>query len=177
MTRHPSAPQVEAPKGQSATGAIKAYQPRVFRFEGVDHQQAVALKFYSVRRRAQAALSPSVLAAAKAYCKAALPSALSRVQPSDHAHHGAGYAIVHAGEMATWLLLHWWAFGDIAMGLIASAPKGERNFVSQGHTPIHACVWEQVVIAHERSAWVRHAMVERCDIDAYLADVLPDGEY
>ncbi|MEM8983596.1 MAG: hypothetical protein AAGC71_11255 [Pseudomonadota bacterium] len=92
--------------------------------------------------------------------------------------HGSGYAMVHHGEQAVWLLAHWWAHVDIAMRLLASAPAdGLPEFVSRDAERFHACVWEHVVINHERDAWVRHVLTDTPDLDAYRADALPDGWY
>jgi hypothetical protein len=42
--------------------------------------------------------------------------------------------------------------------------------------PWIGCVWELPPIAHERDAWVRHMLLpEKADLDAYLADFMPDG--
>jgi hypothetical protein len=36
-----------------------------------------------------------------------------------------------------------------------------------------ACAWDLAVVAHERSAWVRHVLAaDLPDVDAYLADRL-----
>lgn len=43
--------------------------------------------------------------------------------------------------------------------------------------PPLACVWELVVTAHERDAWVRHMLTARPDAPTYLADALPQGRY
>ncbi len=38
------------------------------------------------------------------------------------------------------------------------------------------CVWELAPLVHERDAWVRHMLApDQPDLDAYLADYLPDG--
>jgi hypothetical protein len=37
-------------------------------------------------------------------------------------------------------------------------------------------LWELPPIAHERDAWVRHMLLpEKPDLEAYLADGMPDG--
>jgi hypothetical protein len=42
--------------------------------------------------------------------------------------------------------------------------------------PWIGCVWELPPIAHERDAWVRHMLLpDKPDLDAYLADFMPDG--
>ncbi len=42
--------------------------------------------------------------------------------------------------------------------------------------PWIGCVWELPPILHERDAWVRHMLApDAPDLDAYLADSLPEG--
>ena len=37
-------------------------------------------------------------------------------------------------------------------------------------------MWELAPLVHERDAWVRHMLApDQPDLDAYLADYLPDG--
>ena len=42
--------------------------------------------------------------------------------------------------------------------------------------PWIGCVWELPPLLHERDAWVRHMLTpDAPDLDAYLADSLPEG--
>ncbi|MEM1262468.1 MAG: hypothetical protein AAGH76_08730 [Pseudomonadota bacterium] len=92
--------------------------------------------------------------------------------------HGCGYAMIHHGEDAVWLLAHWWAYADIALRLLASAPAdGTPEFRSRDTERFHACVWEHVIINHERDAWVKHVLTDAPSLDHYLADALPNGWY
>lgn len=87
-----------------------------------------------------------------------------------------GHVIVHRGDEADWLLAHWWKPGGVLRGLTGQAPVGTLAF-EPADTSLIACVWEQVVMAHERGAWVRHAMTSAPDVEAYIADTLADGDY
>ena len=65
------------------------------------------------------------------------------------------------------------------------AAAGQPVLGCPDHDPAHfvtpdrpwiGCVWELPPILHERDAWVRHMLVpESPDIEAYLADTLPEG--
>lgn len=85
-----------------------------------------------------------------------------------------GFVVLHHGEEAMWLLVDWWV-EDILHQQLSYAPVDDvDNF--QAGPPNHemACVWELLVTAHERDAWVKHTMTdpENADFAAYLSDVL-----
>ena len=87
---------------------------------------------------------------------------------------GVGFAILHQGAEAVWLLLDLWS-GDIVSQLIWRAPLDQSDrfepVPAGGPT---ACVWELVVHGHERHAYVRHVLDRPDDPDAegYLADTV-----
>lgn len=99
----------------------------------------------------------------------------------EHAHdedsHDLGFCIVHVGQDAVWLLVDWWITGGIACQRLLSAPLAQPDAFTPASIPALACVWELVVIAHERNAWVRHMLTAEPDARGYLEDVLPAGRY
>ncbi|MEZ5920087.1 MAG: hypothetical protein R3C60_01920 [Parvularculaceae bacterium] len=152
---------------------ISSYQQRNFRFSGIWQVGGIALKIYLINRHDDPAAQTDLLSLAKIYTATNLPS-IAAVEGNDH---GVGYSILHAGEMSNWLLVHWWAYGDIALRLLASCDHGQIEFRSQDHRRFHACVWEHVVIDHERDAWVRHMSRDDRTAEQYLEDRLPNGQY
>ncbi len=114
---------------------------------------------------------PATLAEADAVARAVLPPAAEEEGGSE----GLGFVVLHEGLQGTWLLLHWWAHGDILCGRLMRADPGGHDFAPQDRRPLVACVWELVVIDHERRAWVRAMMREPPDPAAYLADPMPPG--
>ncbi len=153
---------------------IAPYAPRYFRFHEVWNVGGMQLKFYSIVQGPELNPAELALAAARSYIDATLP-VLREEEGSDH---GLGYAMVHFGEMSNWLLVHWWAHQDIALRLLASAEDaGAPIFVSRDHRRFHACVWEHVVIDHERNAWAEHMMHASSDPERYLQDRLADGAF
>ncbi len=84
--------------------------------------------------------------------------------------HDLGFAVVHDGEAGTWLLMDWWAHGDILCQRLSH--DAGAGFVPVDHRPLTACVWELAVLAHERDAWVRHMMRGKPSAEGYLADRL-----
>lgn len=131
------------------------------------------LKAYGMSQAGQQPLESSCVEAACAYVERDLPVAVEREGGAE----GPGFCIIHAGGLGTWLLVHWWAHEDICCQRIALAEPGSERFRSVDERSLHACVWEQVVINHERNAWVRHAMAAEPRHEHYIADRLPDGMY
>ncbi|WOI55769.1 hypothetical protein [Palleronia sp. LCG004] len=84
-----------------------------------------------------------------------------------------GFAVIHEGVAGTWLLLDWWAHGDILCQRL-SFDDG-AGFASVDARPLTACVWELPVLMHERDAWIRHMMQGAPSPNGYLADRLSAG--
>ncbi|QUL37627.1 hypothetical protein [Erythrobacter sp. JK5] len=152
---------------------IKPYKIRRFRFAGIWRASATCLKAYVIVRQDVDREPDGLAQLAHDYAVEVLPAMVAQ-EGNDHR---LGYAILHAGEMSNWLLLHWWAHGDIAMRHLASCDDAQNGFVSQDGCRFHACVWEHIVISHERDAWVRHMSDPARRGKFYLEDRLPDGPY
>lgn len=150
-----------------------SYQTRVFRnlsdWSIADHR----LKPYAITVAEAPAVQAPLVDAAVEHTRRVLPPAAAAEGGSER----LGYGILHTGTLGTWLLIHWWAHGDICCGRLALAAPGNIEFRSMDDRPLLACVWEQVVMHHERGAWVRHMMAPRPDADAYFGDRLADGRY
>ncbi len=152
---------------------IETYKPRNFEFSGVWNIDEVKFKTYLITTESGQRIQTEMIDNARQYVELAFPS-IRRHEGHDH---GLGYVVLHAGKMGNWLLIHWWAFHDIALRMLASAEPGNIEFKSEDLRRFHACVWEHVVIDHERDAWVRHMMADDSHPDTYLEDVLPNGTY
>src|SRR6516164_728908 len=56
---------------------------------------------------------------------------------------------------------------------VGARSRGRHEVPASG---LELCVWELPPIGRERDAWVRHMLLpEKPDLDAYLADSMPDG--
>ncbi len=151
---------------------LKPYVEKTFRFHDLWYSDGVRFKTYLIHAATEGIVDGHLLRDANAYLSANFPTT-----HREEAHaHGLGYVIVHAGTMRNWLLIHWWAYDDIVLRMIASADIGESRFVSQERRRFHACVWEHVVIDHERDAWVQHMLNGEPNPDAYVSDRLSDGD-
>ncbi|MEO1041402.1 MAG: hypothetical protein AAFX52_03855 [Pseudomonadota bacterium] len=150
------------------------YQSRVFTAHDLWRINDLALKVYMIKKRETQVSTETIQCTAEQYAHDHLP-VLREKEGSDH---GLGYAILHLGELCNWLLIHWWAHQDIALGTLASADDlFNARFVSRDHQRFHACVWEHVVIDHERNAWVENMMTADPNAEAYLNDRLKNGVY
>ncbi len=152
---------------------VSPYKQRHFRFSGIRDLAGIQFKLYTIVCRESERISDRKITDALDYIRLNLPSVRQQEGPD----HGLGYIILHAGEMSNWLLIHWWAHQDVAMRLLASADIGDDRFKSEDTRRFHACVWEHVVIDHERNAWVERAMTNAGTATDYLDDRLADGAY
>ena len=112
-----------------------------------------------------------LLAAALAQVDARLPGAAR----DEGGAEGPGFVILHRGEAGIWLLMDWWAHGDICCQRLSRADPGGTAFAPMDDRPLLACIWEMQVIEDERRAWMAHMMRDAPDAGAYLAAPGPDG--
>lgn len=152
---------------------IDLYRARNMRSHDIWEVADIRFKPYLIAAKPDLLPDQSLVESARQYVGSVFPAIC---QEEGH-HHGLGYIILHSGEMKNWLLVHWWAYGDLVLRTIATSEPGSTEFSSYDHRRFHACVWEHVVINHERDAWVRHMMKETSDCLGYVSDRLPDGDY
>ena len=87
-----------------------------------------------------------------------------------------GFVAVHRGASWDFVTIGFWAY-QTELRLIslmrASSDSARLEPVADG--ALSSDVWDLRLLAHERDAWVRHALhPERVDVDAYLADLLDE---
>ena len=141
------------------------YAPRAGRALDPWAVGAMTLKVYHIGPRPP---SDALLAAARSEAARVEAAAAAEGEAA-----GQGFAVLHEGQKGTWLLLDWWAHGDILCQRL-SLDEG-HGFAPVDDRPLTACVWELPFLSHERDAWVRHMMTERPDPTAWAADLRPDG--
>ncbi|PYE84249.1 hypothetical protein [Pseudoroseicyclus aestuarii] len=141
------------------------YRPRQMAPSGTCRIAGQPLKLYRIAL--EGAPLPD-LAAARALAEARLPREIEEEGGAE----GPGLLLLHAGEGGVWLLLMWWAHGDILCRRLLRAETPAGPFVPHDSRALMACVWELAVIDHERRAWIRHMMTARPDPDGWAADFL-----
>ena len=95
-----------------------------------------------------------------------------------------GWVVLHQGAaVPAYLVAYSWTWGNVVecRAAVAGLPElgcdddDPENFRLLDR-PWMGCVWELAPFGHERSAWVRHVLrPDPPDLEAYLADVLPEG--
>lgn len=131
----------------------------------------LTLKVYWIDAHGAHAPPPALLEAAAAATRATLREAAS----AEGEAQGQGFAVLHRGDQGTWLLMDWWAHGDILCQRLARADPGTTGFVAMDHRPLMACVWEMQVIEAERRAWIDHMMTGTPEPSRWRDAGLPDG--
>ncbi|MFF8190644.1 hypothetical protein ACF05L_07110 [Streptomyces bobili] len=71
---------------------------------------------------------------------------------------GLSVLLVHAGGDGDYVLVHTWIEGDMADLTVFAGPVGRPGSLRPGRAGLAPCVWEAVVLAHERDAFVRHLL-------------------
>lgn len=157
--------QQPARQAQKTRIVARGFRPRQTRPLGVRAIQGWSLKWYSINVIPEP-IQPEIIAAAEEVVAGVTP--IADVAPA------LGFVIVHRGAESVWLLPALWR-GDILYQRTFGAPlsqptRFEEVGVSGGPT---ACVWELVVHAHERDAFVAHVLSRPSapDSRAYLSDV------
>jgi hypothetical protein len=110
---------------------------------------------------------------------------LPRLVPApDGSTPPGGWVILHqGGDGAAYLNAYSWVWDNVIEFHAAAAgqpmvdcPDDDPTHFVPLERPWIGCIWELPPFGHERSAWVRHVFgADVPDLDAYLADHLPDG--
>lgn len=96
----------------------------------------------------------------------------------------AAFVVLHrGGDDGAYVNAYTWAwdnalhYGNAVAGQPAlGCPDRDPTHFVRPERPLIGCVWELPPILHERDAWVRHMLApDQPDLDAYLADTLPEG--
>jgi hypothetical protein len=165
----------EAQQPGRSPGPPEPYRPRRFECLGVWRIGSFELKAYAITWRVEsvASILPiHIVEAARRY--AAL---IESEANTEGGHFDLGFVVLHEGRDRVYLLMDWWAHENVLCQALSKAEFDSPASFERVRRPLVACVWEQLVIAHERDAWVRHMLQERPDRAAYLADRMPSGLY
>jgi hypothetical protein len=143
---------------------VQAFRPRLTHSLGVQEVEGWALKWYAINVDPEP-IDEEIVAAARELVAATMP--VADIDPA------VGFVVLHRGMEAVWLLTAVWR-GDILYQRTYSAPLSDpARYEEVGPEGPTACVWELVVHAHERDAFVTHVLsgARRPDVAAYLSDV------
>lgn len=100
-----------------------------------------------------------------------LPLWLGKAENTGLPVYQIAFLIFHEGREGMWMLLNWWTGGEMLQTHVyfCGYPR-EARIQPASHEGGLICVWELEVVLHERKAWIKHALREAPDKDAYLAD-------
>ncbi|MBL4614449.1 MAG: hypothetical protein JKY27_06205, partial [Magnetovibrio sp.] len=146
---------------------------RDYRYLGLHQVDGISVKTYRIDATERGAEPPAKLSVA-------VGEQITKLVQEVHdlgSHHAQAYAIVHSGTAGTWLLFHWWAYSEINCHILLRAEPGAYNFYRVGDPRLNACVWESVIIEHERQAWISNMLTDAPDPTAYQNNTLADGVY
>lgn len=150
---------------------MESYKKRQFKALENWQVEKIIMKRY-IMGEDIASINKDVINKAMRYIQQKLPTIIE-----GHDHNNAGYVIMHQGGQGIWLLIHCWAYEHIVLSTVAYAEPGNNDFVCYDDKHFLACVWEHVVINHERYAWVKNVMCKNSSVESYLENRLTDGEY
>jgi hypothetical protein len=152
------------------------YRQRLFSPLGLWKSNRWNIKAYGIHHDASRSeadlMAPGVETAARAHV-------LTRLGAADEEgnHHGCGFAIIHQGLLANWLLFNWWAHGVICCEALSRSSIDHPTRFEPHTGPMVACVWEMVVIEHEKRSWVDHVLKHGGNLESYLDAWLRPGRY
>ncbi|GII28377.1 hypothetical protein [Planotetraspora mira] len=109
---------------------------------------------------------------------------LPEILPEPDGTPPATFVVLHrGGDDGAYLNAYSWMWdnalhfaGAVAGQPVLDCPDDDSTHFVRLAGPLIGCVWELPPILHERDAWVRHMLTpDLPDLDAYLADSLPEG--
>ncbi len=129
-----------------------------------------AIKAYGIQIHKRAAgdpmFAPELERAAREHVLGLLP--LTR---EEGAFYKTGFAVLHEGAQANWLLFQWWAHDDVWCQFLSYSSATDPFNFKFSSRPIVACVYETAIIWHEQKAWIENVLSGRVDRRAYLENM------
>jgi len=141
---------------------IATYEPRLTRGLGARERAGWTIKLTGISAGSELPGEPEIAAGV---------DAAEKHLPTVDGLPGAAFLILHAGTEALWGILGWWHL-DILYQRTLRAALGTTSFVLVPPDGPTACVWELLVVDHERRSWVEHVLShpDSPDYPAYIAD-------
>jgi len=149
-----------------------SYLPRSIRFLSLEDISGWRVKLYGIRDRGDEP-ERGLIDIARDLASRALP------QPSvAPARLGCALVIVHQAAAFNQILVDWWEEeNELRHHVFKASPHAPTEFHDITATGEAFCVWELRILAHEREAWIRHALRPSSpDVAAYLNDTLTARE-
>jgi len=159
-------------RGRAAVMTVlltEAYKRRSVTTRGVQQVGDWRLKVYGISYGAHEP-GTELVKAALAVAETNLP------RPAQAStRYGVGFLGIHEGRSCNFVFLDWWEDEtDLRHNVFLSTLDEPTQLRPSSADEPAACVWDIAVLAHERSAWIKHVLAnqEEPDLDSYLADTL-----
>lgn len=156
------------------TSDLPVYAPRRAAPLGLWGRDGWAIKAYGIQSTPLEEDAPLIamdrVQAAEAHVLDLLP--LTREEGE---FYKTGFAVLHEGALANWLLFQWWTHGDVWCQLLSYSDSAEPLNFKHSTRPIRACVYETAILWHEQKSWIDHVLNGNADRGAYLDDLFEAG--
>lgn len=160
------------PEGIEAS-KFPTYAPRNMRALGLWQSEDWAIKTYAIqvdpKKTGSDFIAPELLDTAKAHVLNLLP--LTR---EEGAFYKTGFAVLHEGAQANWLMFQWWTHDDVWCQILSYSDSKAPLLFKHSTRPVRACVYETAIIWHEQKSWIAHVLNGNADRRAYLGDMMTD---
>ncbi|MCG8492803.1 MAG: hypothetical protein MI743_14380 [Sneathiellales bacterium] len=160
----------EWPKGVLKT-SFPIYKPRAMAPMGLLEQEGWAIKTYGIqaheRKEGVDMFAPELLTAANDQLLSLLPFTRDEGE-----FYKTGFAVLHAGMQANWLLFQWWTHDDVWCQFLSYSDVSDPLNFTLSSRPIVACVYETAIIWHEQRAWIENVLNGNANRRDYLDDFM-----
>lgn len=144
---------------------METYNPRNIEFKGVHSVKNWEIKTYSIVYEKKSF--------AMELEKESLKLLQSDLPEIDDNTHGLGFMIMHHGKGSNFVLLDWWCNKNELKQQVYYSSKGAPGILrKQNGVASIACVWDLIIINHERNAWVLNMMSEQPNKINYLKNYI-----
>lgn len=151
-------------------GPVECYRPRAVTQVGIWQVGRTRFKVYGLLADGKV-LTSDILQDAEAFMRGDVPAIIE----AEGADNGAGFVIIHPGDLGVSTLAHWWVQGSVLCQSIRRKLYGADGPMNTETRPVIACVWELALIDAERKIWRDTMMGEQPDLSAYLRTPVSSG--
>lgn len=144
-------------------GPVERHKPRAVTQAGLWQIDRTQFKVYGLLADGKA-LTPDIMHDAEAFVRDELPGIIER----EGADNGAGFVVIHPGDLGISTVAHWWVQGSVLCQRIRRKLYGAEEPMNPATRSVIACVWELAVINAEQQIWRDTMMGEQPNIQAYL---------
>ena len=144
-------------------GPIERYKSRALNRAGTWQVGQTCFKVYGLLAQGRD-LTSEIMQDAEDFVRRDVDLAIVK----EGAENGAGFVIVHPGDLGVSTSAHWWVQGSVLCQRIRRKLYGAEKPMDVLTRPVIACVWELAIINAEQSIWRETMMGVTPNLAAYL---------